>query len=88
MAYEDSHTLFVVTWLERIERRDLLRLWYDYRDELFDEKERHPKRRVYSRLYEFFHTIAERSLDVDRLRQAYDETLQELGTIEKLPIEK
>jgi hypothetical protein len=88
MAYEDSHTLFVVRWLDRVGLHDLLRLWYDYRDELFDEKERHPRRRVYSRLYEFFHTVAEHYSDLDRLQQAYDETLDELGTIEKLPIEK
>ena len=92
MAYEDSHTLFVVRFLDRIERPDLIHLWYDYRDELFDEKERHPKRKVYSRLYEFVMVVAEHLDDKgpndDQLQHAYDETLAELGTIEKLPVER
>jgi uncharacterized protein len=87
MAYEDSHTFFVVTWLRRCDQEDLLRLWYDYREELFDEKTRHPKRKVYSRLYEFYRVVEEQVQDTDALARAYEETLEELGTIEKLPIE-
>ena len=86
MAYEDSHTLFVVTWLRKVGLEPLLHLWYTYREDLEKEKRRHPRRKVYSSLYEFFEIVTEHFPKNELLSSAYDETIDELQTIEKMII--
>jgi hypothetical protein len=88
MAFEDSHTLFVTKWLRAVGLEHLLDRWYSYRNGLFREKERHPKRAVYSRLYEFCDSIIESFREREKeLCQAYDDTLQDFESEEKLEVE-
>lgn len=87
MAFEDSHTLFVTRWLRRLELEHLLGKWYQYQIEIFSEKVRHPKRKVYSRLYEFFALVAGEVPDrEEELAEAYDIELDGVEIEEKVEI--
>ncbi len=87
MAFEDSHTLFVVRWLRRLQLEHLLEKWYKYQIEIFSEKVRHPKRKVYSRLYEFFALVAgEFPSREEELADAYDAELDDLEIEEKVEV--
>jgi hypothetical protein len=85
MAFEDSHTLFVVRWLELLGIEKEISRWYEYKKELRYEKKK--KRRVYSRLYEFFSLVAGDYPDrEEEMAEAYDYVLEGMEVEEKVQI--
>jgi hypothetical protein len=88
MAFEDSHTLFIVKWLRLLSLENELQKWYDYQDKLVKEKKRYRRKKVYSRLYEFFSELVEEYPERnDEMMEAYDYVLQDIDVEEKLELD-
>ena len=85
MAFEDSHTLFVVRWLRLLGLEKEIDRWYKYKKEMAREKTRKKSRKVYSRLYEFFAMIVGDFPDrEEEMAEAYDTVLEGMEVEEKV----
>ena len=85
MAFEDSHTLFVVRWLTLLGLEKEIDRWYEYKKELKHEKKK--RRRVYSRLYEFFAVVVGDYPDrEEEMAEAYDRVLGDMVVEEKVEV--
>lgn len=88
MAFEDSHTFFVVKWLREIGLENMLDLWYDYHHKKYLEKKKHRDRKVYSRIYEFVVDLIEKFPEKEEeMVNAYDQLLAESEIEEKMEFE-